>query len=169
LAGISSFEIKVTETGALVTAIELLSPYNKRGGEGIETYRQKRRTLLHSAIHLIEIDLLRGGERPGFEVNEPPLATDYILLVNRSSNGGDIRLSEIWPMALNEPLPLLPVPLLPPDFDVPLNLGEALRAVYTRAGYDWRINYQRPLPAPALRPDMASWLQEALPKVGKAV
>lgn len=162
-----TIEIKVTETGTLVTALELLSPYNKRPGKGSQTYRQKRRTLLHSAIHFIEIDLLRGGERPGFEVNEPPVATDYILLVNRNGNGGNTRISEIWPVALNEPLPLLPVPLLPPDPDVPLNLGAALQSVYTRAGYDWRINYQRPLPPPALRPDMTSWLREVLPEVGK--
>ncbi len=63
-------------------------------------------------------------------------------------------------MALNEPLPLLPVPLLSPDPDVPLNLNTALAAVYTRAGYDWRIDYDRPVPPPDVRPAMAEWFQQ---------
>ena len=55
-----------------------------------------------------------------------PIDTDYILLVNRY---GLKRISEIWPAALNEPLPLIPVPLLPPDPDVPLDLNAAIREV----------------------------------------
>ncbi len=150
-------QVKTTETGHLVTAIEILSPHNKRPGQGLEAYRRKRSQILRSPVHLIELDLLRGGERPGPEVNEPPQEADYILLVNRSS-GSDQRLSEIWPVALNGPLPLLPVPLLPPDADVPLDLGAVLRSVYSRAGYDWRIDYQRPVPPPALRSEMKDWL-----------
>jgi len=115
-------------------------------------------------VHLIELDLLRGGQRPGREVIEPPLDTDYILLVNRSREG-DGRISEIWPVALNEPLPLLPVPLSSPDPDVVMDLGAAVRAVYGRAGYDWRINYRRPVPPPDLRAGMAAWISQRLPQI----
>jgi hypothetical protein len=41
-------------------------------------------------------------------------------------------------------------------------LNVAVRSVYARAGYDWRINYQRPVPPPELRPDMAAWLKQHL-------
>lgn len=156
-------QIYVTETSQLVTSIEVLSPYNKRPGEGLESYRRKRALLLRSPVHLIEIDLLRGGERPGKEVNTPPLDAEYILLVNRADLG-DYRLSEIWPVALSDPLPLLPVPLLPADSDVTLDLGAALKAAYARAGYDWRIDYGRPVPPPELRPELADWLQQTLPE-----
>lgn len=71
---------------------------------------------------------------------------------------GNIRTSEIWPVALNEPLPTLPVPLLYPDPDVPLDLGVTINNVYTRAAYDRRIDYTRPVPPPELRPAMAAWL-----------
>ena len=111
-------------------------------------------------MHLVEIDLLRGGKRPGREVNEPPLDADYILLVNRYRAEGEARISEIWPVALNEPLPLLPIPLLPPDPDVVLDLNEAIRSVYARGAYERRIDYQRPVPPPELRPEMAAWLKE---------
>ena len=66
--------------------------------------------------------------------------------------------SEIWPVALDEPLPLCPVPLLPPDADVPLSLGEVLTQVYRRAAYARRIDYTLPVPPPPLRPAMQRWL-----------
>jgi hypothetical protein len=47
------------------TAIEVLSPVNKRSShEAYHDYLRKRRQLLHSEAHVIEINLLRGGERP---------------------------------------------------------------------------------------------------------
>ncbi len=46
----------------LVTVIELLSPANKeRGSKGWELYRRKQEDVLKSDVHLVEIDLLRGG------------------------------------------------------------------------------------------------------------
>jgi hypothetical protein len=141
-----------TETRTLVTSIELLSPVNKRG-EGLAKYREKRRRILLSNVHLIEIDLLRGGQRPGWEVNDPPLDTDYVFLVNRANDGG-ARVSEIWPVALDEPLPTIPVPLLPPDPDVALDMTLILRNIYQRAVYERRIDYKTPVPPPPLRPAM---------------
>jgi hypothetical protein len=149
-------QVRETATDTLVTAIEILSPVNKRG-EGLHLYRAKRKSLLRTDVHLIELDLLRGGERPGWEVKEPPLVCEYIVLVNRAS-GGDIRRSEIWPVALDEPLPLCPVPLLPPDADVPLALCEALAQVYQGSAYARRLDYTLPVPPPPLRPAMQHWL-----------
>ena len=48
----------------LVTCIELLSPLNKRrGSEGWEQYLRNRNSLLLGSANLVEIDLLRGGQR----------------------------------------------------------------------------------------------------------
>jgi hypothetical protein len=155
--------VRVYETTrrVLVTTIEILSPVNKRG-QGLKKYRHKRQSILRSGVHLIEIDLLRGGQRPGWEVNEPPLDTDYVLLVNRAGTG-ERRISEIWPVALNEPLPTLPVPLLPPDSDVPLDMTFIVQNIYTRAVYARRIDYTQPVPPPKLRPAMQTWLATQLP------
>jgi hypothetical protein len=150
-----------TEFGELVTSIELLSPFNKRPGAGLSRYQHKRRRLLQSPVHLVEIDLLRGGQRPGPEVREPPLDTDYVLLVNRSQDGA-IRTSEIWPVALHETLPIIPIPLLYPDQDAPLDLRQTLSHIYARAHYARRINYQKPVPPPELRPAMATWLKKQI-------
>ena len=50
-----TIEIRDVAQRELVTAIELLSPTNKRG-EGYREYLDKRRRLLCSMAHLIEID-----------------------------------------------------------------------------------------------------------------
>jgi len=161
LTALRTVHIYQTGTDALVTAMEILSPYNKRRWEGLEEYRAKRKRLLRSSTHLIEIDLLRGDERPGPEVLSPPLATDYVILVNRFRE--DLRRrSEIWPVAISERLPVIPVPLLPPDADVPLDLNAAVSAVYGPAGYGWRIDYACPLPAPEPRAEVVTWLRQDL-------
>ena len=66
-------EVHETDTLRLVTAIEILSPVNKRSShEAYHDYQRKRRALLRSATHLMEIDLLRGGERPPLARPVPP-------------------------------------------------------------------------------------------------
>lgn len=68
-----SVEIHTTGTLELVTAIEILSPANKRKGhDAFRDYHRKRRELLRSAAHLLELDLLRAGERPPLERPVPP-------------------------------------------------------------------------------------------------
>jgi hypothetical protein len=57
-----SVEIRDSTERRLVTAIEVLSPVNKRG-PGRRDYLRRRRAILLSDAHLIEIDLLREGRR----------------------------------------------------------------------------------------------------------
>ena len=46
----------------LITAIEVLSRTNKTvGGPGRQKYLEKQREILDGQVHLVEIDLLRGG------------------------------------------------------------------------------------------------------------
>jgi hypothetical protein len=160
-----SVRVVQSASGDLVTTIEILSPFNKRGGGPTEAYRKKRNRILLSSVHLVEIDLLRGGERPGPEVREPPLDAEYVVLVNRA-NGPDFRTSEIWPLALSDPLPVIPIPLLPPDPDVALDLSGTVLSIYESYGYERRIDYSREVPLPRIRPEMRRWLDEHLP--GKA-
>src|SRR5262245_29131856 len=62
---LTSVVIRTVEGDTLVTAIAVLSCANKRPGHAAYlTYRRKRRALLASLAHLLEIDLLRAGERP---------------------------------------------------------------------------------------------------------
>lgn len=54
-----SIEIRDTRHRKRVAAIEILSPTNKKG-RGRREYLSKRRSLLLSDAHLIEVDLIRG-------------------------------------------------------------------------------------------------------------
>jgi hypothetical protein len=156
------FTVEVRETGTLrlVTSIEILSPENKRPShEAFHEYRRKRRELLRSETHLMEIDLLRGGERPPLE-GPVPSAPYYVNLyrVNRRPR------VEVWPIQLGDKLPVQPVPLLEPDPDAPLDLGGVMTAVYERGAYARLIDYRRPPPPPALSETEAVWLDEHLRK-----
>lgn len=156
-----SVQIFERATEQLVTSIEILSPANK-SGEGLEKYRQKRSRILSSGVHLVEIDLLRRGTRPGIELETDPIDTDYILLVNRF-NSGYIRNSEIWPIAIDQPLPDMSVPLLSPDPDAVVDFTTLVKTIYQDARYDLRIDYSERVPAPALRSAMQTWWQTQQP------
>jgi hypothetical protein len=153
-----ALEIRSTATGSLVTAIEILSPINKKpGAEAFDTYQRKRREVLRTAAHLLEVDLLRGGRRPA-PLDDLPEAP-YFIFLSRADQRGQL---EIWPLSLRQPLPLVPVPLQEPDPDVALDLGKALHAIYDRAAYDLRLDYTQPPPAPAFSADDAQWIAELL-------
>ena len=55
--------LDVTDHEKVVTAIEVVSPSNKRLGPGRCSYRRKRREMLADNINVIEIDVLRTGLR----------------------------------------------------------------------------------------------------------
>jgi hypothetical protein len=146
-----SVYIRQRQTARLVAVIELLSPVNKRRGKGREEYLDKRRAFLTSPVHVIEIDLLRNYPRMPFDDPLPP--AHYIVMVCKA---GERPRSSVWPINVRQPLPTIPVPLLPPDPPVPLDLGQALRTAYERARYDLRVDYHKP-PVPLLSPADATW------------
>ena len=73
-------EIRDTANRQLVTAIEVLSPINKRG-DGRAEYLAKRRRILLSTAHLLEIDLLRQGQR--VPMQQPLPRSPYFIFLSR--------------------------------------------------------------------------------------
>jgi hypothetical protein len=155
---LSRVEIRVVEDDLLVTVIEILSPVNKRPGHESRTeYLRKRQHVLRSMVHLLEIDLLRGGDRSPLEKPVPP--APYYVTLSREDRRPRV---EVWPIQLRDPLPVLPVPLRDPDPDVPLDLGALVAAVYERGRYADQINYREPPPPPPLSPEEQAWLDDLL-------
>lgn len=152
---ITSVEIRDTVSNTLVTSIEILSPVNKRE-PGITLYRQKRQRLYEAKVHLIEIDLLRRGTRPFAHPRLPSVS--YLMTLTRAAAPA----VEVWPLALPDPLPILPVPLRSPDADVLLDLAAAMRDIYDEAFYNLSIDYREPPPKPLLTDDEAAWVQGVL-------
>jgi hypothetical protein len=156
-----SVEIREVGTMRLVTVIEILSPANKRSGSDARTeYLDKRRAILRSSTHLIEVDLLRSGERMPLE-KPVPKATYYIVL-SRVQKRPRV---DVWPVQLWEPLPTIPVPLLHPDPDVLLDLNGVVASVYERGAYERIIDYRQP-PPPPLTDEEAQWIDRWLREKG---
>lgn len=150
-----TIEIRDTAQNQLVTSIKIISPVNKRE-PNLSRYRQKRERIRQAEVHLLEIDLLRRGSRV-WEYRRLP-ETPYMVVLIRAASS----TMEIWPIALQEALPVLPVPLRPPDKDVALDLSAALSAVYDEAYYHLSIDYQQEPPPPTLSPEDQAWLREML-------
>lgn len=152
---LASVHILDAAQNQLITSIEILSPVNKHE-PGVTKYREKRQSLHEAGVHLLEIDLLRRGQRP---VNHPriPASAYRIILTRAKSNVGTV-----WALPLQDALPVLPVPLRAPDVDITLDLGLALRTIYERAAYDLSINYREAPPPPALSTEDTAWLQQRL-------
>ena len=152
---LASVEIRDTAQNQLVASIEILSPINKRE-PGLTKYREKRRRLQAAEVHLLEIDLLRRGQRP-FSHPRIPLRA-YLISLTRAQ----ARFADVWSINLQDPLPVVPVPLRAPDADVFLDLGSALTAIYDRAAYDLSINYRELPPPPPLTAAEQTWLRQRL-------
>ena len=153
-------EIRTATDGQLVTAIELLSPTNKRG-EGAAEHQRKRREILASKVHLLEIDLLRVGE--SFPVTGPLPSTPYFIFLSRADKR---RKVEIWPIPLEAALPVVPVPLLAGDRDVELDIALAFRTIYDLFEYDRDLDYSGP-PTIRLSPEQSAWAETHLIAAGK--
>lgn len=146
-------EIRDKKHNKLITAIDILSPVNKRK-PGLKPYREKRQRLHYAGVHLLEIDLLRRGERPFGHPFIPQ--KHYIISLQRAREGQ----TQIWAMDVNEPLPVLPVPLKQPDPDTLLDLGQALRDVYEQGFYQKSIDYRELPPPPAFSEAELLWIRE---------
>jgi hypothetical protein len=118
-------EIREVATGMVVTVIELLSPKNKRPGEGRIAYLRKRTQVLASVSHLVEIDLLRGGQPLPITSSH---ASDYRILVSQADRRPT---ADLYGFDLQQPIPPFPVPLMSggriPDFGAAAVAEQGLR------------------------------------------
>jgi hypothetical protein len=152
---IDIFELKPKRR--LVTSIEVLSPSNKkRRSRGWRKYLRKRQALLLGKANLVEIDLLRTGER--MPMLDPWPDSPYTLMVAREERAPRCRA---WPAFMDRPLPAIPVPLSRPDRDLTLALQPLIDAIYERGRYREEIDYTAPLAAP-LSTEQTAWLARQL-------
>lgn len=150
---------------AVVAVIELLSPTNKDGGKGTQEYRRKQTEFLQSDVHLMEIDLLRGGTDAAMvERADVRLLGDYDFLVTLrdASANADYR---VWRVGLRDPLPAMELPLTPDVPPVILDLGAAFARCYDASFLARRTDYARE-PEPPLPPEDAAWADGLLRSAG---
>ncbi|HET6881482.1 MAG TPA: DUF4058 family protein [Pirellulales bacterium] len=145
-------EVRYRPDRSVVTVVELLSPTNKWHSERAQ-YLAKRRAILRQNVNFVEIDLLVAGQRMSPPVEVPEC--DYLVMVAR----GDRRANcEVYPFSVRQPLPIVAVPLKPPDGDVLVSLSEAFHTAFEHGAYATSIDYSRPPSAPLSKADL-EWLK----------
>jgi hypothetical protein len=153
-------EVREVATGEVVTVIEILSPTNKRPGEGRRLYEQKRLQVLGTRTHLVEIDLLRGGEP--MKMWGDGQDSHYRILVSRA---GRRPRADLYAFNLRDPIPLFPLPLHPKDKEPVVELGQLLHELYDRASYDLAVDYTTDA-VPPLEEEEAAWADQLLQETG---
>jgi Protein of unknown function (DUF4058) len=146
-----SVEVRDVEHNKLVTAIEILSPINKRKPNLID-YREKINKLHKSGVHVLEIDLLRRGTRPYAHAKSDK---HYQMMLLRAKTNK----AAVWAVGIQDELPVLPVPLLAPDPDVALDLGQALNIIFERSLYHLSIDYKKDPAPPTFSEEDLAWIQ----------
>ncbi len=147
-------EIRDVKNRKLVTVIELLSPANKRG-RGYKEYVERREDILQSRAHLLEIDLLRRGRR--VPMLKPLPNFRYFVFLSRAQRRP---LTDVWAIALDQPLPSIQVPLLASD-EVVLDIQASFTNVYDSIGYDLLLDYSEP-PDIELTGEAAGWARSQI-------
>lgn len=151
--------------GRLITAIEILSPSNKRRGPGHQAYLERQAAYLAGPANLVEIDLLRGG-REATRIPRSLLgsrAAGDVSLVCVSREGARQRV-EAYVFPLRQPILPFRVPLRAEEADVVVELQPLIERCY-RSGRYWQLDYSRPLDPP-LSPEDAAWAEECLRQAG---
>lgn len=151
-------DIRDLATGDVVTALEVLSPMNKRPGQGRQVYEAKRRQVLGSLTNLVEIDLLRAGAPMAMVGNV--VDSDYRILVSASPQRPR---ADLYAFSIRDPLPHLPIPLRPNDDPIVLDLQTIFVGIYQRGRYFSRLDYRQPPPPPALTEANQRWVAQQLP------
>jgi Protein of unknown function (DUF4058) len=145
-------EIREIATGEVIAVVEVLSPKNKRTGEGRNQYLDKRMKILSSQSHLVEIDLLRGGEV--LPMNHAG-ASDYRVLVSRVEQRP---IAQLYPFDLRDSFPCFVMPLRAEDEGPMIDLNVIMQTVYQSAALDLVIDYTQP-PTPILSTEDWDWVR----------
>lgn len=148
----------------LVTHIELLSLSNKlAGSKGNDLYLRKQREIMDAQVHLVEIDLLRGGEHttapPRWRIERKAGTFHYHVSLHRFDKSLDC---VVYPIPLPARLPKLPIPLLPGDGEVIIDLQAAVDRCYDTGLYARRVEYHLDRLTPPLTPEYQEWAANIL-------
>lgn len=149
------------EWARVLAVVELLSFANKEGSY-VPKYHEKRSRFLSSIAHFMEIDFLRTGENPSRDLFPELPGSPYFIFVARKTGMG--RNEEGYPLRLQDPLPVVGLPLGSGRPDLPLDLAAAFRSAYDLSHRSaWQRSYgEEPVPGPLLDEEDRAWVAQVL-------
>lgn len=145
-------EIREGSAGNVITTIELLSPKNKKAGEGRDAYLRKRQQILNSATHLVEVDLLRGGVPLPLRGQR---AASYRILVSRSNTRPQ---AQLYAFDLRQEIPAFEIPLRIGEMEPILQLQPLVHQIYDKSRLELAIDYVQQL-KPRLSKSDRQWIE----------
>ena len=153
-----AFEILHRPDEVLVAVLELLSPANKRG-EGFIDFCAKRMAILRQKVHLVELDLLLGGQRHAPCGTASGWRLLYLAIAGR-------RAAAVRSLHLEAPPAAAPDAdsSQVPDPDVFVDLQAVFRQAFERGDYAEDIRYDRPPRAPLKKEDRTWAMRQAARK-----
>ena len=159
---LTQYSIEIVDSQSrekVITAIEVLSPENKRPGDGMRKFEEKQEDYRRAKVSRVNIDLLREGHR-FFEfparLLKPDQVKPYYVTIYRADKPGEC---EFYAIDLRDPLPIIGIPLRIEDRDVQLDLQSLIQHVYHTGRFP--VDYDEPCDPP-LKGEDATWARELL-------
>ena len=127
-------------------------------------FRDRLPEIKKAGAHIVEIDLIRQGMSAlVIEIDRlpPGRRTPYLIAVRRATDRSTV---EVYPVALQERLPNIRVPLRREDEDIVLSIQPLIDQCYEDGGYgttDYRAD-----PPPRLSESDRDWLDRLLKERG---
>jgi len=154
-----SLKVMDIRTKQVITVIELLSPSNKEAGDDRKNYLDKRNEYLANRLNLVEIDLLRSGQRSPLG-DPPPAIADYCVMVCRE---WEFPRASFWTFTIRDPLPEVPIPLTQELAETILPLRACVDRAYDEGRYSESLSYLEQL-RPRLSKEDATWVRQLFAK-----
>jgi hypothetical protein len=160
-------QIEQVPSRQAVTVMELLTPLTKQKSRVRAAYLANRKSYHQRKINMVEMDLLRDGER--VQEESAPDDNDYFVMVQTFAPH---TATATWRFSVRKSLPTISIPVTAmalrltspsePE-NLPLRLQTCFQQAYEGACFDKSVNYDRP-PVPPLRPADAAWAKTLLAK-----
>ena len=133
------------------------------GSEGRQKYLEKQQEILSGQVHLVEIDLLRGGAHSSavllWLAREKAGPFDYHVSVRRFDRPGEFL---VYPIPLQRRLPTIRIPLLPGDPSIPISLQAVFQHAHDAGPYRRAVRYGEDPIDPPLTTAQAAWAAQIL-------
>jgi hypothetical protein len=139
LTGLMVYQMgSASEDERPVTRVELLSPANKPGGSHYDQYLAKRISTLKAGLRLVEVDYLHESRpvtrgQPSYK-DQHQGSSPYMILIHNPNPTFEEGRTQFYPIAVDQPLPHIAIPLLGTD-EVVVDFGEAYRRTYENSTY----------------------------------
>lgn len=156
-------EIVDSQKRHVVTVIEILSPWNKTPGHGLDDFRRRRQEILQSQASYIEFDFLRSGDRtwpapsPLVVADQLKPCPEYVTIISRAWQRRPEFVVRLYPMPIQHALPTVSIPLTRDTAETALDLQAAFHQAYDGGPYRrGAVDYSQP-PAVPLPAPLNSW------------